>query len=38
VVVPERGMMSLEEDVLVTADGVEYLSQPQTSLRYIRGY
>lgn len=38
VVVPERGMMSLEEDVLVTADGVEYLSEPQTSLRYIRGY
>lgn len=36
VVVSERGMMSLEEDVLVTADGVEYLSQPQTSLRYIR--
>jgi Xaa-Pro dipeptidase len=29
VVVPERGMMSLEEDVLVTADGVEYLSRPQ---------
>jgi len=36
VVVPERGMMSLEEDVLVTAVGVEYLSQPQTALRYIR--
>lgn len=36
VMVPERGMMSLEEDVLVTADGVEYLSQPQTTLRYIR--
>lgn len=35
VTVPERGMMSLEEDVLVTADGVEYLSQPQTTLRYI---
>jgi Xaa-Pro aminopeptidase len=35
VVVPERGMMSLEEDVLVTADGVEYLSRPQTALRYI---
>ncbi|MBK6324437.1 MAG: aminopeptidase P family protein [Chloroflexi bacterium] len=38
VIVPERGMMSLEEDVLVTADGVEYLSEPQTSLRYIQGY
>lgn len=36
VVVPERGMMSLEEDVLVTADGLEYLSVPQTELRYIR--
>jgi Xaa-Pro aminopeptidase len=37
VVVPQRGMMSLEEDVLVTAEGVEYLSSPQTALRYIRG-
>ncbi|MCL4870249.1 MAG: Xaa-Pro peptidase family protein [Anaerolineae bacterium] len=36
VVVPNRGMMSLEEDVLVTANGVEYLSTPQTALRYIR--
>lgn len=36
VIVPERGMMSLEEDVLVTAEGVEYLSNPQTALRYIR--
>lgn len=36
VVVPNRGIMSLEEDVLVTADGVEYLSTPQTALRYIR--
>jgi len=35
VVVPERGMMSLEEDVLVTPDGVRYLSTPQTALRYI---
>jgi Xaa-Pro aminopeptidase len=34
---PGRGVMSLEEDVLVTADGVEYLSTPQTALRYIRG-
>lgn len=33
--VPERGMMSLEEDVLVTESGVEYLSVPQTELRYI---
>jgi Xaa-Pro aminopeptidase len=36
VIVPERGIMSLEEDVLVTADGIEYLSNPQTALRYIR--
>jgi Xaa-Pro aminopeptidase len=35
VIVPDRGMMSLEEDVLVTEDGVEYLSNPQTALRYI---
>jgi Xaa-Pro aminopeptidase len=34
--VPGRGIMSLEEDVLVHADGVEYLSDPQVSLRYIR--
>lgn len=31
-----RGIMSLEEDVLVTEDGVVYLSDPQTELRYIR--
>lgn len=36
VVVPQRGVMSLEEDVLVTATGVEYLSTPQTELRLIR--
>ncbi|HZD10474.1 MAG TPA: Xaa-Pro peptidase family protein [Candidatus Binatia bacterium] len=36
VVVPERGMVSLEEDVLVTDVGVEYLSDPQTELRYLR--
>jgi Xaa-Pro aminopeptidase len=35
VIVPDRGMMSLEENVLVTEDGVEYLSNPQTALRYI---
>jgi Xaa-Pro aminopeptidase len=32
---PGRGIMSLEEDVLVTEDGVEYLSRPQTELRLI---
>ncbi|MCP5100387.1 MAG: aminopeptidase P family protein, partial [Chloroflexi bacterium] len=36
VVVPNRGIMSLEEDVLVTVDGVDYLGNPQTALRYIR--
>ena len=35
VTVPGRGIMSLEEDVLVTQDGVEYLSSPQSELRYI---
>jgi Xaa-Pro dipeptidase len=34
--VPGRGIMSLEEDVLVREDGVTYLSEPQTGLRYIR--
>src|SRR5690606_9406329 len=34
--VPGHGIMSLEEDVLVTEDGVEYLSRPQTELRTIR--
>lgn len=36
VVVPNRGIMSLEEDVLVTETGVEYLSIPQTEMRLIR--
>jgi Xaa-Pro dipeptidase len=35
--VPGRGIMSLEEDVLVKEDGVTYLSEPQTRLRYIEG-
>jgi Xaa-Pro aminopeptidase len=35
VAVPNRGIVSLEEDVLVTTDGVEYLSNPQRQLRYI---
>lgn len=38
VVVPQRGIVSLEEDVLVTEEGIEYLSHPQTELRYIRAY
>ncbi|MEM7112262.1 MAG: M24 family metallopeptidase [Chloroflexota bacterium] len=35
VVVEGRGIMSLEEDVVVTDDDVVYLSTPQTELRYI---
>jgi Xaa-Pro aminopeptidase len=35
VVVPDRGIMSLEEDVLVSENGVEYLCTPQRALRYI---
>ncbi len=35
VIVPNRGMMSLEEDVVVTENGVEYLGRPQTAVRYI---
>jgi Xaa-Pro aminopeptidase len=30
--VPQRGYVSLEEDVLVTSNGVEWLSTPQTEL------
>lgn len=29
------GMIGLEEDVLVTEDGAEYLAEPQISLRYV---
>ncbi|MCL4261667.1 MAG: Xaa-Pro peptidase family protein [Anaerolineae bacterium] len=36
VMVPNRGMMSLEEDVLVTENGVEYLGRPQTAVRLIK--
>jgi Xaa-Pro aminopeptidase len=32
VVVPERGYLGLEEDVLVTANGLEWLSKPQRKL------
>lgn len=34
--VPNRGIVSLEEDVVVTDDGVEYLGEQQTEMRYIR--
>jgi len=33
--IPERGIMSLEEDVLVTRDGMVYLSNPQKEIHYI---
>jgi len=33
--IPERGIVSLEEDVLVTKDGMIYLSNPQREIRYI---
>jgi Xaa-Pro aminopeptidase len=32
VYVPGRGYIGLEEDMLVTATGCEYLSTPQTAL------
>lgn len=35
--VPGRGWVYLEEDVLVTEAGVEWLSQPQTEVRLIGG-
>jgi Xaa-Pro aminopeptidase len=35
VVVPDRGIMSLEEDILVKKNDNEYLSNPQVVLRYI---
>jgi Xaa-Pro aminopeptidase len=34
--VPGRGYIGLEEDVLVTADGVEWLSTPQRELWLVR--
>lgn len=37
VIVDGRGMMSLEEDVVVTEAGVEYLSTAQEALWYIGG-
>ena len=36
VIVEGRGMMSLEEDVVVLKDSIEYLSTPQLALRYIK--
>lgn len=36
VILPDHGMMSLEEDVLVTDNGVKYLSNPQTTLRLLK--
>jgi Xaa-Pro aminopeptidase len=34
--VPGRGYIGLEEDVLVTADGIEWLSTPQRELWLVR--
>jgi Xaa-Pro aminopeptidase len=34
--VPNRGYVGLEEDVLVTADGIEWLSTPQRELWLVR--
>ncbi|MFK7805424.1 MAG: M24 family metallopeptidase [Anaerolineae bacterium] len=36
VIVKDRGMMSLEENALVTEDGVEFLSTPQEKIRLIK--
>ena len=36
VIVKDRGMLSLEENALVTEDGVEFLSTPQAEIRYIK--
>jgi Xaa-Pro aminopeptidase len=36
VAVPGRGYIGLEEDVLVTADGLEWLSTPQREIWYVR--
>lgn len=33
--VPEHGVVTIEEMVVVTQDGAEYLSDPQTSLRCV---
>ncbi len=33
--VPQRGYVSLEEDVLVTANGLEWLSTPQTAIECV---
>lgn len=34
--VPQYGLVSLEEDVLVTEDGLEWLSKPQTELMVVK--
>jgi Xaa-Pro aminopeptidase len=34
--VPGRGFIGLEEDVLVTGSGLEWLSTPQRKIWYVR--
>jgi Xaa-Pro aminopeptidase len=34
--VPEYGFIGLEEDVLVTESGIEWLSKPQTEIMVIK--
>jgi Xaa-Pro aminopeptidase len=36
VCVPNRGYVSLEEDVLVTPRGIEWLTTPQTELKLVK--
>jgi Xaa-Pro aminopeptidase len=36
VAVPGRGYIGLEEDVLVTENGLEWLSTPQRDIWYVR--
>ena len=35
-IVPEHGVATMEEIVEVTADGVRYLSEPQTEILLVR--
>jgi Xaa-Pro dipeptidase len=35
--VPEYGMMGIEEDVIMTENGAEYLTEPQREIVLIQG-